>query len=405
MRLPGGRPASAAMDNAARDAPERHRIFPVMRSFIALTGFASLLGVAPARSQVVRLPAPNATLPEEFSAIRGVRELPDGRLLVSDYIDQRVVLVDFAHGSVTLKVSKGGGPGEARLPTRLIPMRGDSTILVDLGNNRLLLIDAQGRAGRTIPAEHPGVMGVRGVDAGGALYYTVPGWAESRGPLPDDSVRIVRWLPPNGVEETIGTVQGDRMRSDIRQPALKPRIPIVGYAAQDGWGVTVDGTLWIVRAGAYRIESRKPHAAAVIGPSYSYPQRPVTMADRVAFVRAFNAASPMSGKGEGGGMGLAPQLSEAEIAELARGTQFAERHPLFDAGRVIAAPAGRLWVGRPAEAGKPVLYDVFDEAGRRITTVELLPERRVIALGRGSVYVVKESDTGVQQLERYAIPQ
>ena len=51
-------------------------------------------------AQVVRIGAPTATLNEEFSDVRGVRELRDGRLLVSDYIDQRVVLVDMARGSV-----------------------------------------------------------------------------------------------------------------------------------------------------------------------------------------------------------------------------------------------------------------------------------------------------------------
>jgi hypothetical protein len=360
--------------------------------------------VTPGEAQVVRLSTPNATLSEEFAAIRGVRELADGRLLVSDYIDERVVLVDLERGSVAVRVGKGGGPHEARLPTRLIPIRGDSTILVDLGNNRLLVLDGAGRAARTIPAERQGVMGVRGVDATGAFYYAIPGWAEERGGLPNDSVRILKWNPRSGSEETLAVVQGERMRSDIRSPALKPRIPIVGYASQDGWVLTDGGVLRIVRAGGYRIESRAPGAAAVSGPSHAYPTRAVSAADRVEFVRRFNASSPMSGKGEAGGMGHSPAMSEQEIQEMVRGTQYAERHPQFDAGRVIAAPAGRLWVGRPAEAGEPTRYDVFDEAGHRVTTVELAPGRRVMAVGKQHLYVVAESELGLQHLERYPVP-
>jgi hypothetical protein len=373
-----------------------------MRSLSIGCSLSLVVGL-PAQDQVIRLSTPNATLAEEFSAIRGVRELADGRVLVSDYIDQRVVLADFAKGSIAVKVSKGGGPSEARLPTRLIPLPGDSTILVDLGNNRLLVIDGQGRGVRTIPGDHPGIMGVRGVDVRGALYYAIPGWSEPNGALPDDSVRIVRWTP-GGREETMSVVQGERMRSDIRQPALKPRIPLVGYASQDAWVVNQDGTLRIVRAGGYRVELLRPHGALMRGPSYAYTPRPVTAADRLAFVRAFNAASPTSGKGENGGMGFSPQLNEHEIAEMAKGTQFAEQHPFFDAGRVLPAPGGRLWVGLPVEEGKPVRYDVFDEAGKRVSTVELLPGRRVIALGSQSVYVVHETDSGVEQLERYALP-
>ena len=373
-----------------------------MRSLVIGCGLSLVIGT-PGQSQTIRLSTPNATLAEEFSSIRGVRELADGRVLVSDYIDQRVVLADFAKGSITLKVSKGGGPSEARLPTRLIPSRGDSTILVDLGNNRLLVLDGQGRGVRTIPGDHPGIMGVRGVDARGALYYAIPGWSEPKGGLPNDSVRIVRWSP-GGTEETIGVVQGERMRSDIRQPAPKPRIPIVGYAAQDAWVVSEDGTLRIVRAGEYRLVFVPLHGSPTNGPSYAYTPRPVTAADRIAFVRAFNAASPVSGKGENGGMGFAPQLNEHEIAEMAKGTEFAEHHPFFDAGRVLPAPGGRLWVGHPVEEGKPVLYDVFDNSGKRVTAVELLPGRRVIALGSQSVYVVHETESGVEQLERYAVP-
>ncbi|HEU5217504.1 MAG TPA: hypothetical protein VFU23_02540, partial [Gemmatimonadales bacterium] len=153
----------------------------------ALTLLSVLSPVAAAQSQTIRLTTPNATLTEEFSAIRGVRELADRRVLVSDYIDQRVVLVDFDKGTVLARVTNGGGPREARLPTRLVAAAGDSTLLVDLGNNRLLVLDGQGRPARTIPGERVGLLGVRGVDGSGAFYYAVPGWSEET-PLPNDSL-------------------------------------------------------------------------------------------------------------------------------------------------------------------------------------------------------------------------
>jgi hypothetical protein len=359
---------------------------------------------APAGAQRVRLQTPSATLAEEFSAIRGVRELADGRLLVSDYIDQRVVLVDFDRGTVTSRIGKGGGPQEARLPTRLVRMPGDSTILVDLGNNRLLILDGQGRAARSMVTERPGLQGVRGVDATGAFYFAVPAWSEEHA-LPNDSVRIVKWHPRTDKLETIAVIQGDRMRSDIRSPALTPRIPTVGYAAQDAWVMDDRGAMRIVRAAGYRVETRAPGVAPSIGPSHAYATRPVSAADRLAYIRRFMASSPTSGRGENGGMGYSPTLSDAEVAVQARTTEYAERHPMFSAGDVIAAPSGRLWVGRPAEPGQPALYDVFDDGGRRVTMVELGSGRRVAAVGRQHVYVVLETESGIQQLERYALPQ
>jgi hypothetical protein len=280
---------------------------------------------------------------------------------------------------------------------------GDSTFLVDLGNNRLLLLDGQGRAVRTIPGERIGVLGVRGMSPDGAFYFAVPGWAEGEAALPNDSVRIVKWNPRTDAQATIAVIQGERMRSDIREPARTPRIPVVGYAAQDAW-VMAGAVLRIVRAGGYRIESRPPAGPPVVGPSYAYQTRPVSSADRLAFVRHFNESSPTSGKGENGGMGYSPAMNDAELALTARGTQYAERHPMFDAGAVIAGPGGQLWVGRPAEEGKAVLYDVFDDAGKRVKIVELPPGRRVAAVGRQNVHVVMETDAGIQHLERYSLP-
>ena len=355
-------------------------------------------------AQSVRLTTPpNAALREEFSDIRGVRELADGRLLVSDYRDERVVLVDLARQTVTPLLTRGSGPREARIPTRLIPGPGDSTLVVDLGNNRLILLDEDGTPVRTILAEHQGILGLRGVDAAGSFYYAVPAWSEPRA-LPGDSVRLIRWDPRSAREEPIATVQGERMRSDIREPARIPRIPTVGYASQDGWTVDDQGRVRIVRSGGYRIETRAPGAPAAIGPSYAYPTRAVTAADRVAWVRRFMATSPMSGKGPEGGLGQSPAVTEAEVAVLTRGTQFADRHAMFNAGDVVAAPGGILWVGRPMEPGDTARYDLFDAGGRRVSQIQLDPGRRVMAVGRRGAYVAYESGSGIQFLERYSVP-
>ncbi|MES2305186.1 MAG: hypothetical protein V4558_06750 [Gemmatimonadota bacterium] len=369
-----------------------------------LVATLSLLTVASLSAQATALGRPTGRLAEEFSDIRGARELKDGRLIVSDYIDQRVVLVDFDKGTVTSRITRGGGPREVRLPTRLTALPGDSTMVADLGNNRLLIVDGEGRGVRTIPVTQEGVLGTRGVDASGAFYFAIPGWAERDKELPNDSVRIVRWNPRTGAMTNIAVVQGERMRSDIRSPAMTPRIPTVGYAAQDNWIVTDAGVLRIVRGGNYQVESRAPGAKPVIGPSYAYPTRPVTAAERADYVHDFIAGSPTSGKGENGGMGQTPMPSDAELAQLTKGTEFATHHPMFDPGALKATPSGELWVGRRAGSGNTMQYDIFDPAGRRTATVILPPDRRVVSIGRQGVYVIADVD-GIQRLERYGRPQ
>lgn len=361
---------------------------------------ATLPGIA-VQAPVIRLDRPEVAAREEFADIRGLRELPDGALLVSDYLDQRVVRLDLATGSVRSLVREGGGPTEARLPTRLIPARGDSTLLVDLGNSRLQLFDGNGRIVRTIPVTVEGGLGVRGVSATGEHYFAVPAWSEGPNALANDSVRVVRWNPANGVRQQVAVIQGDRMRSDVRQPSMVPRIPIVGYAAQDAWVIDDEGALRIVRGGDYRVESHRAGREPVVGEPNRYPTRAVTRAERERFVHRFSAQSPTSGRGPGGGLGQAPMPSEQELAALVEGTQFAERHAYFDPGRVVTAPGGVLWVGRPVLDGEPVQYDRFDRNGRMVGAVQLRPGRRVMAVTRRGVYVVAEDEDGLQTIERY----
>src|SRR5687767_832776 len=114
---------------------------------------ACVLGGADASAQtarVLRLTIPDPTVSEPFTLVSGVRELPDGRLLLTDCLEQRLVVAGFRTQSVTDIGRTGSGPGEYRLPSGLLPFRGDSTILVDLGNTRLTVLDANGRVQRTL---------------------------------------------------------------------------------------------------------------------------------------------------------------------------------------------------------------------------------------------------------------
>lgn len=363
-----------------------------------------LIGALPAAAQErpVPLAGPDAAIVEAFSSVRGVRELGSGRVLVADWIEERVVLVDVDAGTVTDMMRRGGGPEEVRLPSALVPMPGDSTMVVDLGNNRLTILAPGGRVARSVRVDRPGMGGVRGVDARGGLWYAVPAWAEQGAALPDDSVRVVR-LAPDGTQRTVAVIQGSRMRSDAGSPSREPRIPIVGYAAQDGWTLLADGSLALVRGADYRVEVIAPDGGRVVGTPVAGRPRPVSEADKRRFIVDFSASSPSSGRGEGGGMGHTPAPDAAEIARLLRSTQFAEFHPHFT-GAPISAPGGRFWVRRAGDASEPTRYDVFDLQGRRVLAVELPAGRRVLAVGARGAYAVYTGELGLETLERYRLP-
>src|SRR4051794_39209194 len=97
-----------------------------------------LLPVAMAAQQPTRfeLRPATATLSEEFTSIGMIRELADGRVLITDNSsnDGRLVVANFATGAVA-KISRvGNGPREfVNSPRRLFPLPGDSTIMLSGG--------------------------------------------------------------------------------------------------------------------------------------------------------------------------------------------------------------------------------------------------------------------------------
>jgi hypothetical protein len=133
-------------------------------------------------------------------------------------------------------------------------------------------------------------------------------------------------------------------------------------------------------------------------------RRPVTIEDKRRYIREFSAGSAQSGRGPDGGMGRAPLADAAEVARQLETTEWATEHPPFDPGAVLVDRRDRVWVGRPAEPGKPRRYDLFDLSGRRVLEVEVGVGRRVAHVGAQGVYVVAEDSDGVQTIERYRVP-
>lgn len=353
-------------------------------------------------AQVVSLSRPTATLPAPFSYVRGLRELPDGRLLIADYIENRVVLADLATGAVRDVLTEGAGPRNVRLPMGIFALA-DSSLVVDYGNSRTVLLGPDGAAVRANVMEQPGRLFVRGMSRAGEWLYAVPAWAEGPDALPDDSVRVVRWRPGSDRTSPLFVLQGTRYRKD-RGPSMQPRIPTVGYAGQDAWVVTAEGTVRVVRHRPYRVERLDADGRWTRGPEIPVTTRAVTAADKRRFVREFAAASPTSGRGPNGGMGQEPMPSDAEISRLMETTEWAESHPAFDAAGVFAAPQDHVWVLRETDRTRPARYDVFDAAGRRVREVTLPPGRRIMLVTARGVYAVRENDDGEQFVERFAVP-
>src|SRR5688572_16471840 len=288
-----------------------------------------LLALAQAEPAPVRLATP-ATLPHEFSLVRGVRELPDGRVLVTDWTEEVLSVADFGAGTVRAIGRKGPGPLEYRLPGTLIALPGDSTLMLDEGNSRFAIIGPDLAIARSYSNNRPGyphAIYPRAADRLGRIYFVIPAWAD-RTPPGGDSVVVARWTPHGDRIERLAHVKGYTPRKGTQTMGL----PYVLFGAQDGWQAAPDGRLVFVRTEGYRVEWRGTDGRTSSGPPTRYRPLQTTREDRIDHVARFMNSTPTSGRGEGAsGLGQNPaSMKTRTFAEqMAERQEFAPVRPPF----------------------------------------------------------------------------
>ena len=367
-----------------------------------------------AQVQEQRLTTPDAAFPEAFSAVAGLLELPDGRVLVADGLGQALVVLDMAAGTADTVGRTGSGPEEYRQPDGIFPLPGDSILLVDLGNGRLTAIGPDFGFGETWPIAQ-GSMGMRG----GSMTLRIPRATDSQGriylqgrmpmrpgaPLPD-SAYMLRWDRATDVVDTLGMVkEQDRIVRRSGGPNNQNiSISPVPMSPQDGWMAGWDGRLAVVRSAGYYVEWIFPDGRAVRGLPNEYRSSRVRRADKEAYldrmqrsslgIEVMNVNGRMTTsfrRGMRGGPG------QADID----GLDWPDALPAFQAGGIHVTRNGEMWVERYASAGTNPVYDVFDENGRPVKRVILPEERAVVGFGEGTVYLVRTDEFDLQWLEKY----
>jgi hypothetical protein len=355
----------------------------------------------------VRLGKPSQVLPNGFNRIGGAVELSDGRVLVSDRGDERVVVANMETG-VTSPVSRSGsGPGEYRFPDRLLQWAGDSTLLVDEGNSRLAVVGPDLRIHRTFTLQVAGVPAAlipRSVDPQGRMLAQVPRWAASGFGKHGDSVPIVRVAGTNTQAEVVAWV-----RLTAEPPGgIKRGLPYVPFSPQDVWAATGSGEIVVARSGDYHVEWLTAKGL-VRGPAIPYHALAVTMKDRIAYTRNFLEHSSIGGRGGANqtptGLSALPSemLTDAAVEQLAGDNPFASERPAFTDALPLLSRDGAFWVERSVPEGAERVWDVFDGRGNPTFRVVAPVGRRLVALGRGAVYALTEDADGFEHLERYAV--
>jgi hypothetical protein len=364
----------------------------------------------------VEMGQPAASFPEDFGTIQMVRELPDGRVLVADPLSKALYVVDLDAGTRTIIGREGGGPEEYRQPDAVWPLPGDSTLLVDLGNGRLVALGPDLEFGPTMPITvgdfqpgQPLVLAIpQGVDAAGNLYARVMGGGMGGGPMPDsaDILRINRGSGATQMAARFKIRDMTERRSggaNDQEVSLSP----VPLSPEDAWGVAADGSIVLARAGAYQIERVAPDGSVSKGPPIPFDPVRIGTGEKEEYVTELGRA--------GGGIRVGVEMVNGEMSmAFSRGGGGTNREidqytwpdvtPSVYSGRIPVDLSGRAWVRRHVKAGEPSTYDVFDLAGERVGTVLLSHGKRILGFGEKGIYVVAFDEFDLNYLERYAMP-
>jgi hypothetical protein len=361
------------------------------------------------QTPVHTLTTPTAEFPEPFTEVRGVRELTDGRVVVNDFRDRFVKLVDFPAGTVRQTGTHGSGPGEYLMPLMLLPLGRDTTAVYDMANNGDLVIilpDGSLRGSITTAPTTPGGATIttrsRG-DGRGFIY------SETR--TGNDSIAVERYDRRSNGRVILGYVSPLVVSPFRGRPAggrgLGARGTPTGgvggspppFFTVDQWAVANDGRLAVVTSEPYRVTFTETDGRRWTADPISTSRIRVTEAHKSEWrqTRARPVASiSFSRSGE-----RAAGFTSRPVVEPAAWPEYL---PPFLTGAVRFAPDGMLWVERTTAAGAPATFDIIDFRGRLVLKVVFPPRTRLAGFGANTIYAVRRDSDDLEYLQKYDLP-
>ena len=370
----------------------------------------SAIAAAPLGAQrapaVTTLSAPEVEFAEPFSNLSGLRELSDGRVVVSDRLEKAVRVLDLRRGTFHEIGRVGSGPGEFQMPGALLPLPADSTLLVDFGNMRLTVIEPSGRMGKSLSmlSSIGELRNPSGVDRTGRLYFTAMGGLRPGSDGPPDSVAILGWDRASDAADTLAMLPSPESTVSMRSSGGGGGFSLRGIsplAPRHGWAVDADGRIAVVWPEDYHVEWIDPRGSRHVSPPVRYVPVPVTEEDKKAWAEGMANATGvmMAVGGEGGGGARTIRMPRPDPADMA----WPAVKPPFEASEIQFAPDGSLWVERYVKHGAPSAVDVFDREGRLAGQIIYPQGRRFLGFGDGVVYLVRKDADDLEWLERYRI--
>ncbi len=342
----------------------------------------------------VTLKPPTASLREAFVRISSVRELGDGRVLISDPSARRVVVADLDKNQVRNEVRRGTRPEE--VPPGVSPtisaLQGDSTLLFDSAVGWLGILD-----------------GVRLVAIPGSPFLGYPIMPSM---IPDrlghtllEIHTIGLNLRPTGLPDTLGVLlrvpllagrTADSLTTLLKarsaKPSDPPGTPLDPFQVNEKASVAPDGWVAVVRVTPYRVDWWNPTSGWDEGKPIAIPAVPLVGAELAA-----KKERPVTRD---------PRWVHEYPTTIPRfSTKGTLPSNTLHTAQVLATPDSLVLVRiTPTLAFPGTRYDVIDRQGALRHTLVLPVDERIVGFGTGTVYVVQRNSKGEDRLRRHPWP-
>jgi len=336
----------------------------------------------------------SARLTTAFSDIVSVTELNDGRVVIADRRERRVVVADLSTSTASSIGRVGQGPGEYTNVTTIWPLGGDSSMMADVQTRRWLIFQGS-EITRTVPLNAPAIVATRGLVVGADAR----GFLLTRGQTPlaeaavrTDSIALIKVGAESATMDTIAKLGPRATRTELefdggpRPSAIRFSTPVLkveeqAVLFQDGW-------LAIARLQPYRVDWRRPDGTWIYGRPLPFREIPIDDREKQAH-REWRTS-----------VGLNPVSDAADWAVMV--PPFLPAAPYEP---LLAAPDGSLLIARPPTADlREISYDVIDRGGTLVSRLVLRSGERVASIGRRGVYVVTTDPYGLQRVSRHPWP-
>jgi hypothetical protein len=328
----------------------------------------------------------------QFSQVEGALRLPDGRLVIADAGSREIRFFDADGRFQSGSGRRGDAPGEYRQIIAMGYGPGDSIWVFDYGNRRFTVLTDAGELARTLTLD-PTLANVSAVGrlADGA-FVVREFWSAGGGDagairlgLVRDPAAVARYTPDGARMDTIGVFLGREVYIGTEGGRGVMSTPLFAH-----------GTSAAVYAEEVFIGDQERFEVGVYSPS-GMLSRIIRLTDADLRVTRDDVERAREQR-----LASVPEERRTDMRAHLDAMDVPATRPAY--GRLLVDSDGDLWVGDYAPYPEdPILWHVFDAAGRLVTALHVPARFRVFDIGGNWILGVWRDDFDVEHVRLYRL--